>query len=310
MPKKPNYRPKIIALVGPTAGGKSELAVKLAKKFNGEILSTDSRQVYRGMDLGTGKVKGKWTSAGGKKIFVYKGVPHYGIDIASPKRQFSAAQFQKYSRLAIADMLRRGKLPIICGGTAHWADAVIYEQKFPAAKPNLKLRKQLAKFSVSELFKKLKKIDPVRARTIDPRNPRRLVRALEIVTATGKAVPKLKHGSPYQILWLGIKTEPKESRNKIKHRLSQRVKNGMFHEIETLHKQGVSWQKLWNFGLEYRYGSLYLQGKLSQKETLEKLETAINQYSKRQMTWWKRNQEINWRTDAGDILKLAGAFLP
>ena len=294
MLKKSKASPKIIALVGPTASGKSELAVKLAKKFNGEILSVDSRQIYRGMDIGTGKVEGKWKSMGGKNAFVYKGVPHYGIDIASPKRQFSVAQFQKYSRRVIADILRRGRLPILCGGTAHWLDAVVFEQKFPEVKPNAALRKRLSKFSNAQLFKKLQKLDPRRAAVIDSQNPRRLVRALEIVMATGKKVAKLKHESPYQILWLGIKTDPAELQKKIKRRLYQRVKSGMFHEIKTLHKQGVSWQKMWNFGLEYRYGSLYLQGKISQKEALEKLKTAIGQYSKRQMTWWKRNKEINW----------------
>jgi tRNA dimethylallyltransferase len=294
MPQKSPPKPKIIALVGPTASGKSEIAVELAKKYDGEVLSVDSRQIYRGMDLGTGKVKGKWKTGAGKKVFVYKGVAHYGIDIASPKRQYSVAQFQTYSRRAIADMLKRGKLPILCGGTAHWLDAVVYEQKFPAVKPDAALRKRLYKLSAAQLFARLQELDPERAANIDAHNPRRLVRALEIVSATGKAIPKMAHESPYQILWLGIKTDPAELQKKINRRLAQRVKNGMFHEIKTLHKQAISWQKLWNFGLEYRYGSLYCQNKLSKQEALEQLATAIYQYSKRQLTWWKRNKDINW----------------
>jgi tRNA dimethylallyltransferase len=287
-------KPKIIALVGPTASGKSELAVGLAKKYNGEILSVDSRQIYRGMNIGTGKVAGKWKTIGSKKVFVYKGAAHYGIDIASPKRQYSVAQFQKYSHRVIADMLRRGKLPILCGGTAHWLDAVVYEQKFPTVKPNAALRKSLYKLSNAQLFKKLQKLDPHRASSIDSQNPRRLVRAIEIVAATGAVIPKMRQTSPYQALWLGIKSDPAELQKKIKRRLAQRVKKGMFHEIKTLHKQAISWQKMWNFGLEYRFGSLVLQKKMSRLEALEKLEIAINQYSKRQMTWWKRNKEIEW----------------
>lgn len=294
MQNKPKERSKIIALVGPTASGKSEVAVKLAKKYGGEILSVDSRQIYRGMDIGTGKVTSKWKLLGGKRVFVYKGVPHYGIDIASPKRQYSVTQFQKYSHRVIADMLGRGKLPILCGGTAHWIDAVIYDQKFPAVKPNTALRKQLSKLSNAQLYKKLQKLDPERAAVIDANNPRRLVRAVEIVMVTGKAIPKITAKSPYTVLWLGIKTDPGELQKKIKRRLAARAKTGMFHEIESLHKQGISWQKLWNFGLEYRYGSLYLQGKMTKEEALEKLETEINKYSKRQMTWWKRNKDIQW----------------
>lgn len=294
MRKKSEVKPKIIAVVGPTASGKSEFAVLLAKKYNGEILSADSRQIYTGMDIGTGKVEGKWKIVEGKEQYFYKGIRHFGIDIASPKRQYSVTQFQKYSTKAIADILSRGKIPILCGGTAHWIDAVIYEQQFPAVKPNLKLRKELSKLSIAELFKKLQKLDPKRAKIIDSQNPRRLVRAIEIVSSTGKAVPKITQSSPYEVVWLGIKTEPEELQKKIKLRLAKRAKTGMFHEIEKLHKQGVSWQKLWNFGLEYRFGAMFLQKKLSQKEALEKLEIAIIQYSKRQMTWWKRNKEIEW----------------
>jgi tRNA dimethylallyltransferase len=225
---------------------------------------------------------------------VYKGVAHYGIDIASPKRQYSVTQFQKYSKRVIADILKRGKLSILCGGTAHWLDAVVYEQQFPEVKPNAVLRKRLSKLSNAELFKKLQKLDPERALDIDAQNPRRLVRALEIVMATGKAVGKLPQKSPYGVLWLGIKTDQAELQKKIRLRLTKRVKNGMFHEVKTLHKQGVSWQKMWNFGLEYRYVSLFLQEKLSRAEALEKLETEIHRYSKRQMTWWKRNEKIQW----------------
>ncbi len=289
-----DMKPKIIAVVGPTASGKSELAVKLAKKLGGEVLSVDSRQIYRGMDIGTGKISGRWTKKDGKTIYLYKGVVHYGIDIASPKRQYSVAQFQKYGKKVITAILKRKKVPILCGGTAHWLDAVIYEQRFPKVKPNHTLRRKLEKLTAKQLYAKLTKLDPARAKKIDAKNPRRLIRAIEIITSTGKSIPKVKHGSPYTVKWIGIKTEPETLRNKIKLRLAQRIKNGMFHEIKILHKQGVSWQRMWNLGLEYRFGSLYLQNKMDKKETETKLEIAINQYSKRQMTWWKRNKNIIW----------------
>src|SRR5947209_15079783 len=134
---------KLIAIVGPTASGKSEFAVEVAKKCNGEIISCDSRQVYKGMDIGTGKIEGKWQ----KEKFVYKGVPHYCIDFVDPKKQFSAALFQKQAQKAVADVQKRGKLAVLCGGTGHWVDAVALNQKLPEVKPNVALRKKLDKIS-------------------------------------------------------------------------------------------------------------------------------------------------------------------
>lgn len=294
MPKTVEARPKILVIVGPTASGKSELAVSLAKKYNGEVLSADSRQIYRFLDAGTGKVKGKFRSTPRGELYMYKSVPHYGIDIADPKRQYSVAQFQRYSKRVIADMLKRGKLPIICGGTAHWVDAVVNQQKFPAVKPNPMLRKKLEKLSAEKLFTKLAKLDARRAAKIDRHNKRRLVRALEIIDATGKAVPQVIEHSPYQATWLGIKTNPDELRKKIGERLNKRIRQGLLKEVKGLRDYGLSWQRLWNLGLEYRWCAEYLKGALSKEEALEKLETEINKYAKRQMTWWKRNKKIEW----------------
>lgn len=295
-----NKRPKkVVVIVGPTSSGKSEFAVKLAKKFNGEIISADSRQIYRGMALGSGRVPGQWQNVrragnGFIKHFIYKSIPHYGLDLINPRRQYSVAEFQNLARKAIDHISSRGKLPILCGGAAHWIDAVVYDQKFPAVKPNLKLRGRLEKKSAARLFAMLKKLDPRRARNIDQHNPRRLIRAVEIVLATKKPVPKINQSSPYQTLWLGILVPKNKLNKKIELRLKQRLKQGMFHEVKTLHKQGVSWQRLEKFGLEYKYCALYLQKKLSQREMYEQLLSAIKKYSKRQTTWWKQNRKIIW----------------
>jgi tRNA dimethylallyltransferase len=287
-------REKIIIIIGPTASGKSELAVRLAKKYNGEIVSADSRQIYQGLNLGTGKVEGRWSSKGALRRFLYKNIRHHCIDIVNPKKQVSAAQFQRLATRAIKDILKRKKLPIICGGTAHWVDAVAYRQKFPQVKPNPQLRAELEKKSTAQLFKQLKKLDPERAKTIDPKNPRRLVRAMEIILTTGRSVPQLKQSSPYDSVWIGLQPDWKTLNKKIEQRLKQWLKNGLLHEIETLHKQGLSWQRIEDFGLDYTFGALYLQDKISYNEMLEKSTTSIKRYAKRQMTWWKRNQEINW----------------
>ena len=288
-------RPPLISIVGPTSSGKSELAVELAKRFNGEIISCDSRQIYKDMNIGTGKVGGKWQK-GDMTHFVYKSIPHYCIDYVNPKTQYSVSRFQKDAQKAINQIYKRGKLTILCGGTGQWVDAVVSNQKIPEVKPNLKLRRKLEKLSLPELFEQFKKMDPERAATIDPHNPRRLVRALEIVLTTGKPVPKLLVKQNYDVLWLGIYPGQDELYKKIEKRLQERLDQGMIKEVQKLHRHGLSWKKLEDFGLEYRYVSLYLQKKLTYEEMISQLLSAIKHYSKRQMTWFKRNKNIHWLT--------------
>jgi tRNA dimethylallyltransferase len=344
---------KLLVIVGPTSSGKSELAVKLAKRFNGEIISCDSRQIYRGMNLGTGKVNGRWAtihpervhpSEGSKKWLVdknrgrgfyqqyfYKNIIHHCIDFVNPKKQYSAALFQRDAKKIIADVAARGKLPILCGGTAHWIDAVVYDQRLPNVKPNAKLRKRLDRLSTECLFARISRLDPERAKTIDRFNKRRLIRALEIIMATGKPVPQLPtthYPLPtYDPLWLGIHPAQTVLFAKIKKRLKQRLKAGMVAEVKRLHQysppqnmgrvprvhprggRGLSWHRLESFGLEYKFASLYLQKKISYNEMFEQLFTAIKQYSKRQMTWWKRNKKIKWINNNARATKLVEKFL-
>lgn len=281
---------RLLVIVGPTASGKSELAVKLALALNGEVISADSRQIYKGLNIGSGKVPGRWRRA----VFYYKAVPHHTIDLANPKRQLSAAQFQRLAKKAISDIIRRGKLPILCGGTAHWVDAVVYDQKFPKVKPNARLRRELENKTTQQLFAQLRKLDPQRAKTIDRYNPRRLIRALEIVLATGQAVPQLAQSSKFDVTWVGVNPGSEKVNKNIAVREKQNLKKGLLQEVELLHKQGLSWQRLEDLGLEYKFAALYLQKKLTLVEMTEQLNTAIKRYAKRQMTWWKRNPNIHW----------------
>lgn len=297
----------LIIVVGPTASGKSELAVKLAKKLDGEIVSADSRQVYKGLDLGSGKVEGKFTKLkDSRTVYLYKNIPHYLIDVASPLRQYSAARFQKAAREAISDIIARGKTPIICGGTGHWVDSVVFEQTMPAVTPDLALRKKLEKLTVEQMFEKLQKLDPARAKNIDAKNPRRLIRALEIVMSTGQAVPssqtKPKIWNNFDLQWIGLNPGMEVLENKIKVRLDERLDQGLIKEVQNLHLQktgtGLSWKRLESFGLEYKFCALYLQKKISREELSEQLFRAIRQYAKRQMTWFKRQKSIHWYADA------------
>lgn len=294
-------KPKIIVIAGPTASGKSDLAIKLARKFNGEIISADSRQVYRGMDIGTGKVSKKEQRL----------VPHYLIDIANPKKIFSVALFQKLAQRTIKDIIKRNKLPIIVGGTGQYIDTLVYDLALPEVPPNRKLRAELEKQTTEQLFEQLQKLDPERAKNIDRHNPRRLIRALEIIDSLGK-VPKLELSInnqvlSYQTLWIGI--NPKNLDQRIKKRLTQRFRQGMLAEVKKLHASGVSWQRLYDFGLEYRWISLYLQNKVTLQEMKDNLYRAIVQYSKRQMTWFKRNKKIRWIKNEREVMRLYRTFL-
>ncbi len=270
---------KIIVVCGPTATGKSDYAVELAKKNNGEIISADSRQVYRGFDIGSGKITKR----------EMKGVPHHLLDVASPKRTFSAAQYKKLADKAIKDILKRGKTPIICGGTGFYIDAVVYDHTFPKVKPNKTLRKQLSRLSPRELFEKLQTLDPDRAQEIDSNNSVRLIRAIEIATALGKVPLRQAQGKQgkYDVEWIYLDFPDEVLKNRIHIRLFARIR-GIVAEVKRLHAQGVSWKRLESFGLEYRYFALYLQGKLSKAEMLTQLEFAIWHYAKRQRTWFKK----------------------
>lgn len=285
-----NLKKTLIVIVGPTSSGKSEFAVTLAKKVDGEIISADSRQIYKGLNLGSGKVSGKWA----KGVFIYKKVPHHLIDVASPLRQYSVARFQREAKKIISDILKRGKKPIICGGTAHWVDVLVFGQSLPKVKPDMKLRAKLSKLSTAQMFSKLKKLDPQRAASIDAKNPRRLLRALEIVMSTGKPVPKLKQSSIYNVQWIGLNPGKAKLEKNIKKRLKERLKQGMIAEVKKLRASGLSWKRLESFGLEYKYCALFLQGKLSQQEMEAQLFIAIKKFTKRQMTWWKQNKAIIW----------------
>lgn len=269
--------PKIIVVCGPTATGKSDKAVSLALEHNGEIISADSRQVYKGLDIGSGKITKKEMG----------GVPHYMLDIASPARTYSVAQFQKKATEYIQDILKHGKTPIICGGTGFYIDAVLYGSEFPKVKANHELRKKLSKKTPEELFTILKKKDPRRAKDIDSKNKVRLIRALEIIETLGK-VPKVSKKAQYDVEWVYLDFPDDILKERIHIRLLKRMKQGMVREAEKLHTQGLSFSRMEQLGLEYKYLAILLQKKISKTEFLEQLENEIWHYAKRQRTWFKK----------------------
>ncbi len=302
--KKQNSK-KIIVILGPTASGKSDLAVKLAKKFNGEVISADSRQVYKGMDLGTGKITKK----------EMQGVPHYLLDVANPKRIFTVTQYRNLASKSLNKIFSHGKVPIICGGTGFYIQALVDGMVIPKVAPDWRLRKKLGKKSTEDLYKILKKIDPSRAETIDKKNPRRLIRAIEIVEKTKKPVPILEiKPLPYPVLFLGIKKSPEELKRLIYRRLIKRLNAGMVSEVKKLRKAGVSWKRLEEFGLEYRWIARYLKSDFAnidfrKSDFFNRLQKETEHFAKRQMTWWKSDKRIHWIENHSQAILLLKDFL-
>ena len=284
MNSKREKKPKVLVVLGPTATGKSTLAVYLAKKFNGEIISADSRQVYKGMDLGAGKITQREMS----------GVKHHLLDVVSPNTIFSVSKYKELAEKEIEKIVQKNKFPIITGGTGFYIDSIVKNISLPEVKLNQKLRTKLGKRSSEQLFKILKALSPSRAKSIDRNNKVRLIRAIEIAKALGE-VPKIIEGpNKYNFILIGLDLPDKELKKRIHIRLFARIRSGMINEVKKLHKNGVGWKRLESFGLEYRYIALYLQDKISKAEMLTKLETEIWHYAKRQRTWFKRNKNIKW----------------
>jgi tRNA dimethylallyltransferase len=290
---------KIIVVLGPTASGKSALAVRLAKKINGEIISADSRQVYRDMNIGTGKITKR----------EMRDIPHYLLDVVGPKKIFTVTEYRDLAQKVLEKILQKNKTPIVCGGTGFYIRALIDGLAIPEVAPDWKLREKLEKKSTKELSKILQKIDSKRAQNIDKNNPRRLIRAIEIVKKTKKTIPELKlQPLPYPVLFIGVKKSDTDLKKSIAARLKKRLKQGMVNEVKKLRQTGLSWKRLTSFGLEYKYLAFYLQKKINYQEMVNLLQKEIEHYARRQMTWFGKDKRINWIKNQKEAEKLATQF--
>lgn len=275
---------KIIVVCGPTATGKSDRAVEIAHALpnGGEIISADSRQVYKYLDIGSGKITPD----------EMRGIPHYMLSVCEPSNVYSVVDFQKKAREYISDIFARGKTPIICGGTGMYIDALVYNTVFPEVPPNEDLRKKLENKSSEELQNMLRELDIERYNNIDIYNRVRLIRAIEIATALGNVPPLIKE-SPYDIEWVYLDFLDDILKERIHTRLYKRIDMGMIVEVQNLiTKNLATYERLEELGLEYRYIAYYLQNKISNEEMLEKLEKEIWHYAKRQRTWFKKYANV------------------
>ncbi|GIW67456.1 MAG: tRNA dimethylallyltransferase 2 [Candidatus Parcubacteria bacterium] len=295
---------KTIFITGPTTSGKTKLAIYLAKKFNGEIINADSRQVYKYLDVGSGKL-----DIGNLKN-------NHLFSIAHPKRNYSLGRWLKDSEKAVRKILKKNKLPIFCGGTILYLRAIKEGWVLPEVKPNYKLRKELEKKNNEELYREIKKLDPHRAKKLDPQNKRRLIRALEIIYTLGK-VPKIKKEPKYDLLILAPYIEKEKLFKKIKKRLIKRVP-GIIEEIIKLRKLGLSFERIISFGLEYKWFGLYLAshtryGKAQDKSLIkfyiDNCYQDILRFAKRQIRELKKIKGVVWVKNKKEAVRVVENFL-
>ena len=281
----------LIAVLGPTASGKTALAVRLARKIGGEIISADSRQVYRGMDLGTGKDLSEYGCNG-------DAVPFHLIDICDPTEEFSVFAFQQRFIDCFRDIAARGKIPFLVGGTGLYLDSVLRGYRMAPVPLNASLRERLTGYDMESLRRYFLSIQRDAHNSTDLLERERLIRAIEIAEFSRDHPTAALPSIQIEPLVIGICLEREELRRKITLRLQTRLQAGMIDEVKRLHDRGVNWERLESFGLEYRYISRYLQHKISHEEMFQILNTRIRQFAKRQETWFrgmgKKGVPIHW----------------
>ncbi len=279
--------PNLIVVLGPTASGKSSLGIALAQKLQGEIVSADSRQVYRGLDIGTAKVTPAERAL----------VPHHLLDVVDPQEVYTVSHFQRAAIQAINTILAHGKLPLLVGGSPHYIQAVVDHFEIPHIPPQLELRAQLESRPLADLLVQLEELDPQSAATIDRKNPRRVIRALEVCIVSGKPFSQQRGvANPlYHSLLLGINWPREVLYRRIDRRVDERMQQGMVEEVRNLLAQGISHERLEALGLEYRFISLWLRGEFSsESEMVQRLKYAIHDFTRRQLTWFRRDKRIVW----------------
>jgi len=282
----------LVVILGPTASGKTRLAARLAKEMGSEIISADSRQVYRGMDIGTGK---------DLKDYIIDGVavPYHLIDIVDPDYEFNVFEYQRRFFSSFSEIYSRGVVPVMAGGTGLYIESVVMGYRMMEVPEDYVLRQELEKEDMQALKRRLLQLDPTVHNTTDLLDRKRLIRAIEIKEFT--KLHEHDNDDTFPVitpLVIGVRWERSILRQRITNRLKERLHAGMIEEVRRLKESVIAWDKLDFFGLEYRYVGLYLQGKISYNDMFKKLNTRIHQFAKKQETWFRRMEkrgiEIHW----------------
>jgi tRNA dimethylallyltransferase len=307
MRKETKQLPKLVVIVGPTASGKTSWSLELAEKYNGEIISADSRQIYKKMSIGTAKVEGAWK----KDIYVVDGVNHYMLDFLDPGKSFTAAQFRDQAVKHIKRSIKSDKLPFLVGGTGLYVQTLIDNYDIPRVPPNKKLRSSLEAKDAKDLVDLLKQLDPKIVETIDKKNKRRLVRALEVCIFTGLpfSEQRLKNDPIFDVLVIGVDVPRELLYDRIEHRVDDMIDNGLEKEIRGLRRQKYSWDMPSMLGIGYRQFRDYLDGDEPIEAAIKKLKRDTKRFARRQLTWFRRDKRIKWVSTCKDADKLIREFL-
>jgi tRNA dimethylallyltransferase len=295
---------KIIAIVGPTASGKTALSISLAQKYNGEIVSADSRQIYRGMDIGTA------TPSPAEQ----DGIPHHLLAIKNPDEEYTVSDYKRDATAAISQILKNNRVPIMVGGTGLYVDAVLDNLDIPEVKADPELRakieKDIAENGLVTVFKKLVDRDPDAAYVVDPKNPRRVVRALEVAISTGEpfTAQRKKNGPLFNALKIGLNPPAEILRGRIDLRVEIMLQDGLVNEVETLVKRYGSGCPAFD-AIGYREIISYLDGKISLEKAADIIKHNTWHYAKRQMTWFRKDKNIRWIAKPEEAEKLVSSFL-
>lgn len=282
---------KLIAIVGPTAVGKTKLSIELASKLDTEIISGDSMQIYKGMDIGTNKVTEE----------EMRGIKHYMLDILNPDETFSVAEYKRHVQSYITKLNERGKIPLLVGGTGLYVNAVLYDYPFEKMQTNLALRKRLEK-EVEEIgnkamYERLVKIDPKQAEKIHPNNVRRVIRALEIYELTGKPMSEInalhKRKARYDYLLIGLEMNRENLYNRINRRVEQMVQAGLIEEVRMLYEKGYEHTQAMQ-AIGYKEILPYIKGEMTKEDAIALLQRNTRRYAKRQYTWFRNKLPVNW----------------
>lgn len=281
-------KPTLVAIVGPTAVGKTKVSIEMAKAFGGEIINCDSMQIYREMDIGTAKIKQT----------EMEGVPHHLFDICNPDDAYSVADYQQDAYEIIETVQSRNKLPIMVGGTGLYVRAVVHNYQFDETPRNPEYREELERYAeehgLNALHNRLKEMDPTRAEEIHPNNVRRVIRALEIIDTSGTAhMPSFEKESPFNVAIVGLTMDRERLYERINHRVDLMVEDGLFEEVERLYEAGIrNVQSVQAIGYKEIYD--YFEGKYSQEDAIELLKRNSRRYAKRQLTWFKHQLDVEW----------------
>lgn len=304
--------PKLIAIVGPTASGKTDLALALAKKYGGEIISADSRQFYRGTEIGSDIPKGRWVRLKGAKRLTYivEGLPHYLMNFLPPSKLFTVAQFKDHVIRIAADIAKRGNVPFLVGGTGLYVKSVIDNYEIPEVPPNPAFRARMEKKTTPALFALLRKKDPAYAARIPANNRRYAVRALEVMDATGKTTTELQQkGEPlFDVLQIGIQRPREAMYARINARVDAMMKRGLLEEAKKLGKK-YGWDIPAMSGLGHKQLGAYLRGETTLAHAVERVKTDTRHFAKRQVTWFKRDSRIHWVKSEAEAARIVKKFL-